>query len=237
MRDRGVQCSAKIAMTRSSLLGKRRNSVASPTPARRAISAVEASSPRSAKPRRRGDDPLAVSGASARSARDLLLGRGHADIITGTGDPATRGTGTGSVGVDPRDVAAPQQGDGEHRAGRDQPGRDQNASWKPSTSAASAGPATARRRASERSRSRCWQGREDRETERAADLLRGVEHARGEPGVVGPDSVVATRVRGTNVSAHPDRDRQQAGEQRAVAAVDLGRRREQGARSRPARGR
>ena len=42
-------CVSTIAMTRSSLLGKRRNSVASPTPARWAISAVEASSPRSAK--------------------------------------------------------------------------------------------------------------------------------------------------------------------------------------------
>lgn len=43
-----VNCSAKASKISDSLVGKRRYSVATPTPARRAIAAIGTSSPRSA---------------------------------------------------------------------------------------------------------------------------------------------------------------------------------------------
>ena len=46
-------------------------------------------------------------------------------------------------------------------------------------------------------------GRQDREPERAADLLRRVEQPGGEAGVLVRDAVVAISVSGTNVSPMP----------------------------------
>ena len=68
----GVHLVAKVAAIRSSRVGKRRNRVATPTPARRAISLVEASRPCSANTSRAASMTLSrLRSASARRPRPL----------------------------------------------------------------------------------------------------------------------------------------------------------------------
>src|SRR5262245_51992957 len=90
-----------IASISSSLVGKRRNSVASPTPARWAISAVAASRPRSAK-----------TAAAAAMMRSRLRAASARRALGGDWDRIS--------GVDPCNVALSQQDRKQHRAQRDQ---------------------------------------------------------------------------------------------------------------------
>src|SRR5918996_6619619 len=93
-----------IASIRSSLLGKRRNRVASPTPARSAISAVDASSPRSAK--------TSVAAATIRARFRAASARSTAGELGGGSDRI--------AGIDSLDVAAAEEGRHKDRPGRDQ---------------------------------------------------------------------------------------------------------------------
>src|SRR4051795_6088159 len=90
-----------IASIRSSFVGKRRNSVASPTPARWAISAVAASRPRSAK-----------TAAAAAMMRSRLRAASARSALGGDWD--------GISGIDPCNVSLLQQYPEQHRAHREQ---------------------------------------------------------------------------------------------------------------------
>src|SRR4051812_3446936 len=90
-----------IASIRSSFVGKRRNSVASPTPARWAISAVAASRPRSAK-----------TAAAAAMIRSRLRAASARRALGGDWDRISS--------IDPLNVALSQQHAEQHGAHREQ---------------------------------------------------------------------------------------------------------------------
>src|ERR687892_1953402 len=92
-----------IASMRSSFVGKRLKRVASPTPARWAISAVAASRPRSAK-----------TAAAAAMIRSRLRAASARSALGGDWD--------GISGVDPLNVALSQQQPEQQRADGQQPG-------------------------------------------------------------------------------------------------------------------
>ena len=221
-------CVSTMAWIRSSLLGKRRNSVASPTPARWAISAVEASSPRSAK--------TSIAAAMIRSRLRWASARSSRAVASVVAmSPIVCAIASGSIVLTrpPRPDRRRPRRCGRRRAGAaarwsttaaaaDQRGRDHERDLEP----------VHERRALLRAvrervrRPVVGERREHREPERAAHLLRGVEHARGEPGVLLGDVRGRDQGQGHEGQAHADRQRRERGEQRRVGAVDRGRRRE-----------
>ena len=206
-----------MAWIRSSLLGKRRNRVASPTPARWAISAVEASRPRSAK------TSIAAAmirsrlrWASARSSRARGLGCRHvpdcmrhrerfhrpyaAAAARSTSPASMRATSRRRSSVVVTTAPAPTSAGRDHE--RDLEPVHQRRALLRAVRERARGPVVGERR-------------EHREPERAAHLLGGVEHARREPRVLLGDVRGRDQGQGHEGQAHADRQRRERREQHA----------------------